>query len=72
MLFLFRTPSLAEVCFDLFYEVALWLGAHELVYHLAVLDEQNGRNRGDAVVHAHLGVLVHINLSYINLTSIFF
>ena len=58
--------------FDLFNKVSLRLGTHELVNHLAVLDEQNGRNRGDAVVHAHLGVLVNVYLAHVYLTSIFF
>ncbi len=59
------------VTLDLLYEVAFWLCAYEFVNHLAVLNEENGGNGSDAVVHAHLWVLVHVELANIHLTIVF-
>jgi len=60
------------VRFDLLYEVGFRLSTYELVYYLTVLDEEDSGDAGDAIVDGKLGIVVHVDFTYIDLICIFF
>jgi hypothetical protein len=60
------------VRFDLLDEVPLGLSAYELVYDLTTFDKKDSGDGSDAIVHADLGVVVHVYLAHVYLTGIFF
>ena len=78
---LFRKNSFKEnniletglgVLLNLFYKIAFGLSAYELVYYLAIFNEQDGGNGRDAIIHAHLRVFVNVHLTYVHFAIILF
>jgi len=57
---------------DLFFQKGLWSSADMLVYHFTILDKQDSRYTGDAIIHGNFRIMVHIHLADFYFTRIFF
>ena len=63
---------LAEMRFNLFDKIALGLRTNQFVNNFTILDEQDSRDAGDAIIHGQLRIMVHIHLTHVHFTVILF